>query len=244
MKPVVYSPGEICCTTKVIEPFCEESVVEVNKEVTETVCELIPTPMCSMKDCPVDVTYPEQYEKEFEPWACELRPKTLYHHKTLPVCHNVSKPICIEEWKTDYTTGQRYKVKTDKCEDAYWEECEDQTKKVPFQTMESQCWKDKGIWYESCKEVTTPVNMMCWSCEADAAEKCYQKTSIKTISVPTKRCEPRTESSCNPAKKVPSQERVHQEKCLHHDKEGNMVHEPPAYHAPAPAYSAPTSYAG
>ena len=73
--------------------------------------------------------------------------------------------------------------------------------------MESQCWKDKGIWYESCKEVTTPVNMMCWSCEvrllhcrkaqfgnvsqADAAEKCYQKTSIKTISVPTKRCEPR-----------------------------------------------------
>lgn len=33
-------------------------------------------------------------------------------------------------------TFPQYKVKTDKCEDAYWEECEDQTKKVPFQVRE------------------------------------------------------------------------------------------------------------
>ena len=27
----------------------------------------------------------------------------------------------------------QYKVKTDQCETAYWEECQDQTKKVPFE---------------------------------------------------------------------------------------------------------------
>ena len=78
----------------------------------------------------------------------------------------------------------KYKVVTDNCEHAFWEECEDQTKKVPFhvseekkslgslastsyfppQTMESQCWKAKEIWYEKCREVSKPINMMCWSC--------------------------------------------------------------------------------
>ena len=33
-----------------------------------------------------------------------------------------------------------------------------------FQTMESQCWKAKEIWYEKCREVSKPINMMCWSC--------------------------------------------------------------------------------
>ena len=30
--------------------------------------------------------------------------------------------------------------------------------------MESQCWKAKEIWYEKCREVSKPINMMCWSC--------------------------------------------------------------------------------
>ena len=30
--------------------------------------------------------------------------------------------------------------------------------------MESQCWKAKEIWYEKCREVAKPINMMCWSC--------------------------------------------------------------------------------
>merc|ERR1719458_1973711 len=172
VKPVDYIPGEVCCSTKVIEPACTETTKTVKRFVTETVCELIPTPKCQMTPCPVDATFVEHYEESFEPWECELRPKILYHHKTLPVCHNVSKPICVEEWKTDYSTGQRYKVVTDNCEHAFWEECEDQTKKVPFHTMESQCWKAKEIWFEKCREVSKPINMMCWSCVADAVPKC------------------------------------------------------------------------
>merc|ERR1711990_930385 len=107
VKPVDYVPGEVCCSTKVIEPTCTETTKTAKRFVTEAVCELIPTPKCQMTPCPVDATFVEHYEESFEPWECELRPKILYHHKTLPVCHNVSKPICVEEWKTDYSTGQR-----------------------------------------------------------------------------------------------------------------------------------------
>jgi len=232
VKPVDYIPGEVCCSTKVIEPKCTEKKTTVKRFVTETVCELIPTPKCKMSPCPVEATFVEHYEESFEPWECELRPKILYHHKTLPVCHNVSKPICVEEWKTDYSTGQRYKVVTDNCEHAFWEECEDQTKKVPFHTMESQCWKAKEIWFEKCREVSKPINMMCWSCVADAVPKCDTVEVEKQIEVMEKSCQPQTEQMCNPPKKQPTQEKVHQEKCLHHDDKGNMhasTHPTPTY---------------
>ena len=50
-----------------------------------------------------------------DPLSPQVRPTSsreclliiFFHGRTLPVCHNVSKPICVEEWKTDYTTGQR-----------------------------------------------------------------------------------------------------------------------------------------
>lgn len=100
--------------------------------------------------------------------------------------------------------------------------------------MESQCWKDKEIWYEKCREVPTTVDTMCWFCEADAVPVCKTKTRQISITVVEKNCEPRTETGCNPAKKQPTQEKVHQEKCLHHDSKGNMQASvvPQSYGAP------------
>ena len=134
--------------------------------------------------------------------------------------------------------------------------------------MESQCWKAKEIWYEKCREVSKPINMMCWSCvvkissasklvpnsflprsivcllhelvqpkvditQADAVPKCdtvevekqievfledsycqqtisvgiFERTNAKVME---KSCQPQTEQMCNPPKKQPTQEKVHQ----------------------------------
>ena len=59
------------------------------------------------------------------------------------------------------------------------------------QTMESQCWKDKEIWYETCKEVTTPLPLMCWSCTVRQItfiplKPCFQTALKLTLSSPTR----------------------------------------------------------
>merc|ERR550517_549710 len=70
--------------------------------------------------------------------------------------------------------------------------------------------------------------------QADAVPKCDTVEVEKQIEVMEKSCQPQTEQMCNPPKKQPTQEKVHQEKCLHHDDKGNMVH---ASTHPAPTYS-------
>ena len=54
------------------------------------------------------------------------------------------------------------------------------------QTMESQCWKAKEIWYEKCREVSKPINMMCWSCVVNSHPKneFYDLSLSKTINCP------------------------------------------------------------
>ena len=82
-------------------------------------------------------------------------------------------------------------------------------------------------------------------CNAQA--KCDTVTRSIDVVVKVQHCEPRTTSFCNGPKKMPTQEKIHQEKCLNHVKESAPapvvhhapVHQAPAYHAPTPVYNHP-----
>jgi len=212
--PVVYKPVNITCCTSKVKTECVETIVEECVDVEETKCEVVGWSDCKMEDCPVTVTDPEPVYTEFTGLECTMVPVNYTYNKTLPECHNVTKEICTTLWERDANGNPVWNGKED-CKDVHWLECHPVKKPHNITTIESNCTQIEPVKYKTCKNSTSPETHMCTECEAKAASDCHVVVTEKCVDVTVKSCKPVATDICKPCEfLVPSQEFVHQERCL------------------------------
>jgi hypothetical protein len=220
---VEYKPEEhTCCTSKVtIE--CEEEVEQVCVPVEKMVCEVVGWSDCKMAPCPVTVAHPEPVETEFIERECRMVPHNISHVKVLPKCENVTKRICTTLWDRDADGNPVWKGEDD-CKDVHWLECHDEEVDSVIETVKSECEELEPVTFKTCTNATSEEIHMCTECEAKAVSDCHVETTESCVDVTVKSCKPVATDNCKPTEfLIPSQEFVHQDKCLF-DPSGNPHH--------------------
>jgi len=214
-KPIEWvNSNDTCCTTKIIEPLCKVTPKQVCVELEERECEVVSWSDCTMSDCPVQVTEPEQKPETYKPWECEQKDLIKYHEKERPLCKNETKRNCDTLWAID-KDGKKVWAGESNCEEVVWENCNYKEKyQAEFVTKQSECVYGQEIVYDKCINKTTSNNQMCLDCVARAEPKCKTVKRTECVTVQEKKCQPQTKEECNFVPKEPIQEFVHQQKCL------------------------------
>jgi len=213
-KPVVYNPVNYTCCTSKVKTECVETMEKKWMVVEEMKCEVVGWSECKMEDCPVTVADPKPVYTEFTGSKCDFVPYIIHYNKTLPVCHNETKRICTTLWERDANGDPVWNGKED-CKNVTWLVCHPMEKPHNITTIISVCEPLPPVKYKTCENSTSSEIHMCTKCEAKAASDCHVVKTNKTVEVMVKSCKPVATDICKPCEYlVPSQEYVHQERCL------------------------------
>lgn len=217
-----HSKEHTCCQSSVsIE--CMDKVEQVCIPLEKMVCEVVGWSECRMTECKVMVVKPEPEYHEFVEKECSMVPHNISHVKILPKCENVTKRICTTLWDRDAEGNPVWKGEDD-CKDVTWLECHDEEVDSVVETVKSECIDLDPITYNTCTNITSEETHMCTECEAKVATDCHVETTESCVDVTVNSCKPVTVDDCSPREfLVPSQEFVHQDKCLF-DQFGNAHH--------------------
>merc|ERR1739842_91110 len=154
---------------------------------------------------------------------CRMVPHNISHVKVLPKCENVTKRICTTLWDRDADGNPVWKGEDD-CKDVHWLECHDEEVDSVIETVKSECEELEPVTFKTCTNATSEEIHMCTECEAKAVSDCHVETSESCGDVTVKSCKPVATDNCKPTEfLIPSQEFVHQDKCLF-DPSGNAHH--------------------
>jgi len=209
-----YIPSPYSCCQSKVSIECSEEVEQVCIPLEKMVCEIVGWSDCKMTPCPVTVSHPQPESHQFVEKECNMVPHNISHVKVLPKCENVTKRICTTLWDRDEEGNPVWKGEDD-CKDVSWLECHDEEVDVVLETVKSECEDLDPITYKTCSNATTEEIHMCTECEAKAVSDCHVETTESCVDVTVKSCKPVTIDDCSPTDYlIPSQEFVHQDKCL------------------------------
>lgn len=219
-KPIEYNVSNINCCSSRVELRCEETSQQVCVPVEEMECKIIGWSDCEMYSCPVEVSRPKIINDDFTEMSCKMIPHDIHHIKIIPECKNVTKKICTTIWDRDANGNPVWKGEED-CKDVTWLECHDTEVPAVIPSMKSECASGKTTTYQTCTNDTTIESHMCQRCTPKAASSCTVVKRDDCIQVRIKSCKPETVEDCSETPyNIPTQEFVHQDKCLF-DQFGN-----------------------
>lgn len=211
--PVVYHNGTECCKRGVGPPKCDFDVVERMIVHNETICRVEIHDKTTMAPLIVNTTMIVNQPQEFQPWNITMVPHVIKHTKYNFTCVNKTRQNCITNWVTN-PDGTKVSVPGD-CEDVVWLDCFRTPYEANFTTMKHQKIPLPTIKYQTCREMTMPVEQMTFFVDKVAVSVCDVVPRKQTVRVQTKFCVPQLgPEKCQDSGLVPWQRRIHKEKCL------------------------------
>merc|ERR1712096_551774 len=186
-----------CCDTQ-LKQVCTGKSDTVCKEVLELQCEVT-----AWADCKSTTTSNPGKKCSVE-----------YKDYPLKDCKEVTKNNCVTDWEVD-SNGNKVWTGTETCTPVTWEECKIVEKEVEFPSVETECNTVANIKWADFVEQSKDTIGVETSCEMKSAVDCKQAKVNKCASVSWPECNMEPVEVCEAVQvHEPSQEKIHQKKCL------------------------------
>jgi len=205
-----------CCANDNNKLRCEEKEEEVCVDVTEMICDVNAYADCQVEENSSGPGPCEGGYKNFDMRDCEEQEFKEAHIKQVPVCKNVTKNNCVTDWEVD-DNGNKVWTGLENCTPVTWEECTIEDKEVDFPTVKTDCGVVSQIKYFDYTPQPGSSSSVSTNCSPRGSVSCRPVTRTDCIQVTYTDCSMGggDEGGCNrPDVFLPTQEKVHQKKCL------------------------------
>jgi len=224
--PVEYNAGGSCCKVPLGRPQCQTQRRRECIQVEETICKAEEVDSFTMSECTVNTTMVSFTTQSFTPRSMVVEPHSIQHTKFNFSCQNKTRQNCETIWVTK-ENGEKESV-PGTCEPVVWLDCTKTPYNASFETVRHREVALPKLQYETCQEMVVQNKQMCAQTKKAVVSVCETVTKTKCASVEDTLCKPSLgKKLCEESSKVPSQTRIHKEKCLtpEHDSHQTQIGE-------------------